>query len=140
MIVTCSFVNISVLKKPGNAVRSAVLLIFLLLACAVLSARACAPAMRVASDFSAPQSVNSGQEDEVGRDLLKCERAGGSGQVTGERKPWGDVTGMMARVDLESMGCHPGAVGQNGAPAIGGGFFCAPNKTHKSGAPAAARV
>jgi hypothetical protein len=140
MIVTYSFVSISVLKKSGNAVRSAVLPFSLLLACAGLSARVCAPAMSGASGFSASQWVNSGQEEEAGRDLLKCDRAGGSGQFTGERKPLGDVTCMMARVDLESMGCHPRAVGQNGAPAQGGGFFCAPNKTHKSGAPAAARV
>jgi hypothetical protein len=43
----------------------------------------------------------------------------------------GDVSCMLARIDLQAIGYHPAAKGVDGMPLQGGGYFCGP-KPHGS--------
>ena len=115
--------------------RSVIFNLSFLLSCALLSACVSAPTMGEAPDSSAPQLVNSGQKDEAGKDLLKWDRPGAFGKVSGERKLLGDVACMIARIDLEAIGYHPKAKDVSGAEMPSGGYYCVQKQTQYEPSP-----
>jgi hypothetical protein len=116
-------------KKEMPSMHTQTPLAIVLAIAALLSACVSVPSMGEAPDANAPQLVNSGLKGEDGRELLKWDRPGAFGKVTGERKLLGDVACMIARIDLQAIGYHPKAKDVNGTEMPSGGYYCAQKDT-----------
>jgi hypothetical protein len=116
-------------KKEMPSMHTQTPLAIVLAIAALLSACVSVPSMGEAPDADAPQLVNSGQKGEDGQELLKWDRPGAFGKVTGEHKLLGDVACMIARIDLQAIGYHPKAKDVNGTEMPSGGYYCVQKNT-----------
>jgi hypothetical protein len=68
-----------------------------------------------------PKIIASTKEE-----ILTWDRTFAFGRIPLDLKPAGDAACMSARIDLEAVGYHPNALGRDGQPLKGGGYFCWP--------------
>lgn len=86
----------------------------------------CATAIVGSTESSAPPRLVPAKDRGVlGETLLTWDRPFAFGPVSEDRRAAGDTACLMARVDLEALGYHSGALDENGNPMVGGGFYCA---------------
>lgn len=97
----------------------------ILLGSLALSACTTTPRVGELPGSAAPQLVREGRQDASGRELLRWDRPGAFGRVTGTQKITGDIACMMAGIEFEAIGYHPKARDVSGKEMPGGGYYCA---------------